>query len=182
MVSCKSLVSAMAQPQPHVLRPRPACLITRTQSLPQQPPDRFRLARLWIGLGFDPGVELRFLVGVEAQADALADPGGRAAHLLFLTLGYCSPLNIPLSISRTGAGIRPPAPALTTHALLRRRLMAAGQLKRSVGRVLGAAKPRLDVERDRSASGGSPRRPSGADSTYCSRMLRIRFAVCGRLR
>jgi hypothetical protein len=39
-------------------------------------------------LGFDPGVELGFLLGVEAQADDLADAGLRTSAASFFVSWY----------------------------------------------------------------------------------------------
>jgi hypothetical protein len=59
--------------------------------------------------------------------------------------------------------------------------MAGAQLKRTDGAVLGAAKPRRDVERDRAASVRAPRRPACADSFSCSRDAERRARCFGRL-
>jgi hypothetical protein len=71
--------------------------------------------------------------------------------------------------------------------------MAGVQLRASVAGGLGAAKPRLVVERARTGASGAPRRPAGADwdpievvlrwepSARCSRSRGDRRAALGRL-
>jgi hypothetical protein len=159
------------------------------QCVPQNAPDRLRPRWPRLRLLRDPGVQRRLDVRVEPQANLGPNSGARPAALVFLTLSYCARprLVVPRTYHRPGARRLPRPGSDHRTPWLRRRRMAAGQLNRSWGGWLGAAKPRLvpgsspGQARVRAVTVRAPRRPACADSVLCSRSRCDRSAALGRL-